>query len=241
VAAGPEFSNEEKTVMDSKRTNTLAMAALAACVSASSGIASADPGDLYLGLGVMNVSGASQKDDINRKLKDQGYNASVSEYDDSRYGWNINGYLQLAPQWGVELGYADLGKVKVKIDGVAADVDSFLSAVTDLHPITASGVTLALAGRHGFAPKWAVQAKGGFFFWRSSYELNGVNTSKRVKANGTGLVFGLQAIYAITPQVDANAGLQLYTVESQLNTAVGLGVTYRMPVLKAGWLKWPLR
>lgn len=216
----------------------LRSAVFAVCLALSSGIAAADPGDLYLGLDVMNVSGSNQKDDINNKLKAQGLNASVSEYDDTRTGWSVHGFLQLARKWGVELGYADLGKVKVKIDGVTADVDTFLNSVTDLHPVTASGVTLALVGRHTFAPKWTVQGKGGLFIWRSSYELRSANASKTVSSSGTGGVFGLQVIREITPQIDANLGLQLYSVDGQTNKAIGLGVTYRLPVLKTEWLKW---
>lgn len=227
---------------DRRSKTTLGCAVLASGMAAAmllcSGTAAAAPGDLYLGPGLMYVSGSNQKDDINNKLKAQGLNASVTEYDDSRYGWSINGFLQLAPYWGVELGYVDLGKVSVKIDGVAADVDSFLNSVSDLHPVTANGVTLALMGRYSFAPKWVAQAKGGIFLWRSSYELHGANTSKTVSNSGTGGVFGLQVIREITPQIDASLGLQLYSVDGQLNTAVGVAGSYKLPALKADWLKW---
>jgi hypothetical protein len=223
-------------MMATKRIMTLGMALFAAGLALSSGIAAADPGDLYLSLGAMGVTGSNQKDDINNKLQAQGLDASVTDYDDWRHGWSVGGFLQLAPKWGVELGYADLGKTGLQIDGVAADVDSFLNSVTDLHPTTANGATLALVGRHSFAQNWAVQVKGGVFFWRSSYDLQGANTTKHVSASGTGEVYGLHLIAEMTPEIEANLGLQIFTVENQLNKAIGLGVSYRLPVL-TDWLK----
>ena len=214
-------------------------AIFAGCLAAlGNGPAAAAAGDLYLSIGAMSVSGPNQRDDINNKIKAQGLDANVSNYNDVRHGWNMNAFLQLAPLWGVELGYADLGEVGVQIDGVAADVDSFLNSVTDIHPVTASGTTLALVGRRAIAPNLTLQAKGGVFMWRSSYELRGANTTKKFSANGTGGIYGIQLTAEIAPQIEANLGLQVYTVEGGLNKAIGLGLTYRLPVLNANWMIW---
>jgi hypothetical protein len=50
-------------------------------------------------------------------------------------------------------------------------------------------------------------------------------------------MYGLQLTTEITPQIHATMGLQVYSVDGQLNKTVGLGLTYRLPVLGGEWMK----
>lgn len=199
------------------------------------GTAMAAPGDIYLSVNAMNVDGTDQTNDINSTLDAQGLNARITGYDDTRHGWSINGYWQMAPRWGVEAGYVDLGNVNMKFQGVTADVDSFIASVSDLHPATANGATLALVGQHAFARRFTLQLKGGVFFWRSDYDLSGGTVIRHVNKYGTGGTYGIQLATRVARRFQAGLGVQMYTVEGQRNRTVNLGLTYRFPGLGASW------
>ena len=173
--------------------------------------ATAPASDWTLGASLGIANGETGTREINRQLSDSALDAHASSSDDNRSAWQIRLGYALTPHWGVELGYVDLGDVETTFSGSASDIDSFLSASSDIHPNTADGLLLSGVYRHplGGLTELNGVVRAGAFAWSSEYRLDGVTTSRTVDESGTGFSFGLGMELGLAQMSEAAAALTL--------------------------------
>jgi hypothetical protein len=163
---------------------------------------------LYLRVDVYKISGSKNQEDFNSQLVRDGYSFSLTEYDVSRtgsqlslgYKWNDNVYT--------ELGYLDLGDVKVNLwlDG-SEDQTAFGRSFAKLYPTTASGVTLVQGLRLTFNEQWSVSPEVGIFIWKKEVDVNGGKFRVGDKSNED-LLVGARLDYQVTDYFGLGLGVR---------------------------------
>ena len=111
--------------------------------------------------------------------------AGIGSIKDNDVGYRIYVGHQITNLFGLELGYADLGKYEISGGGyrVAAEPRSLHAALTATYPINAQ---FALTGKAGFS--------------RNRTRLSGTGLSS-FKENDTNTLLGLGAAFALNPKV----------------------------------------
>jgi hypothetical protein len=192
-------------------------------------------GDWSLGANLGTARGDSGAGDLSNRLRESGLDAVASSSDDNRFAFQFRLGYAFTPRWGVEAGYANLGDVETTFTGTATDIDSFLSASSGIHPNTADGILLSGVYRHplGSLPQLNAVARGGIFFWKSEYDLNGVTRSQKVKENGSdlsfglGLEFGLERFESLPPGMTLGLDWQRFKIDKEEINLFSLGFSYR--------------
>jgi len=183
------------------------------CLALLAASAAVQAADWSIGAGLGVAQGETGTGDINRQLSENGLDAHASSSDDNRTAWQIRLGYGFTPNWGLELSYVDLGDVETTFSGSTADIDSFLSASSDIHPNTADGLLVSGVYRHPLGTVTGLNgvARAGAFIWSSEYKLDGVTASRKVEENGTDLSFGLGLELALDSLSEAasNFSLQL--------------------------------
>jgi hypothetical protein len=195
-----------------------------------------ESGHWYFGLNLGNANGETGAGDLTTQLTERGLDAEASSEDDNRFAWQLRLGYALTPDWGLEIGYVDLGNVKTTFTGSALDIDAFLSASSDIHPNTANGFLFSGVYRYplGWIPRLAAEVRAGAFIWSSDYDLNGTTSSLRVDENGTdlsfglGLSLGLDQLDLLPPGMAAHLEWQRFDLDDEWIDMFSLGLSYRL-------------
>jgi hypothetical protein len=192
-------------------------------------------GPWRLGVTLGNANGETGAGDLTTQLIERGLDARASSEDDTRFAWQLRlGYL-LTPDWGLEVGYVDLGDVETTFTGSALDIDTFLSASSDVHPNTANGFLFSGVYRYplGRIPQLTAEARAGAFIWSSEYDLNGTTRSLKVDENGSdlsfglGLSWGLDQLELLPPGMATHLEWQRFDLDDEWIDLFSLGLSYR--------------
>jgi hypothetical protein len=191
--------------------------------------------DLSFGANLGIAQGETGSGEINHQLSESGLDAHASSSDDHRTAWQIRLGYAFTPNWGLELSYVDLGDVETTFSGSAADIDSFLSASSDIHPNTADGLLISGVYRHPFGSLTSLNGvvRAGAFIWSSEYRLNGITASRRVNENGTDLSFGLGLELSLDKLNEAASDFTLqlgwdrYRIDKEQIDLLSLGLSHR--------------
>jgi|GEM_PF-428064 len=163
---------------------------------------------LYLRVDAYKISGGKNQEDFNSQLLRDGYRFSLSKYDVDRTG----GQISLGYKWNeniyTELGYLDLGDVKVNLwlDG-AENQTAFGRSFAQHYPTTASGVTLVQGLRMTFNDQWSVSPEVGVFIWKEEVEVNGATFRIGDKSNED-LLVGARLDYQVTDSFGLGLGVR---------------------------------
>lgn len=205
-----------------KLKKALVVAGLAAGIAAISGIAAAqmqtqDAG-FYLGAAV----GQAKAKDVCTELTGVGF---VGGCDDKDTAWKISAGYQFNKNFGVELGYVDLGE--------------FTAAGTILGvPVTAkaeaTGFEVLAVGTIPLAQQFSAYAKAGAFRWDVDTSATAAGVPVGVGDKGTDFTFGIGLKYDFTRNASARLEFQRYnnvgedatTGQSDVNLWT-LGVMYK--------------
>jgi hypothetical protein len=128
---------------------------------------------------------------LNSQLAARGLNASASTESSIRLPWQLYAGYDFTEQWGAELSYLDLDKVKTTFIGAAVDIDTFLNSVQDIHPQTAQGWLVSLLHYIPIDYSTRVKTRIGLYNWGADYILQGGSVTKSVSQNGTDISYGL--------------------------------------------------
>lgn len=170
---------------------------MAAAVVAAPAMA-ADTPSWYVGFGL----GQSNVKDV---CSDAAAGGFVGSCDDKDTGWKIFGGYEFNRNFGVELGYVDLGKVNASgsVGGVAVNAD----AKTKGWEVVGIG-TIPLHDQFG------VYGKLGFFRWdvdvSATAAIPPAFASTSAGATGTDITYGLGAKFDFSKSVSARAEWQRY-------------------------------
>lgn len=120
-------------------------------------------------------------------------------------GYEFNDYIAL------EAGYLDLGNISDTVLGVPVRAD-------------ADGWTLSAVGSIPFADRWAVQARGGFFFWDGQSSVNGV--VERDPGDQNPFV-GIGIAYSFNENVQLDVGVDYYDMDDVQPLIAAVALSFR--------------
>lgn len=169
-------------------TSTIGTAAIFAAALLSTQALAADGTGFYLGASV----GQSKAQDGCTGLAGTGITC-----DDTDTAFSIFGGYQVNTNFGVELGYTDLGKVTASGFGATA---SFKSKAIELLGV----------GTYPINPQFDVYGKLGFFRWNLDANASGPGGSFSESDSGTDLTFGFGVKYHFTQNVGMRVQWQRY-------------------------------
>ena len=169
-------------------TSTVVTAAIFAAALLSTQALAADGAGFYLGAGV----GQSKAKDACTGLAGTGITC-----DDKGTAFSIFGGYQVNTNFGVELGYTDLGKATASGFGATASFE-------------AKGFELVGVGTYPINPQFDVYGKLGFFRWDLDFSASGPGGSLSQSESGTDLTFGFGVQYIFTENFGIRVQWQRY-------------------------------
>lgn len=123
---------------------------------------------------------------LSTDLANLGWTIEGPTVDESGTAWKVYGGFMFSDRFGLEAGYADLGKVTTRFGATIApsDIGALLADTLSVHPYQGSGWIAAAVARWPFSQdQFALTAKAGLFAWES-------DTDVRVVTGGAGSVAG---------------------------------------------------
>lgn len=147
--------------------------ALVALMAASVNTQAAESKGFYLRADISGVSGSQEQEDFTSALSAAGYQFAMDGYDTSRTGFQLALGLQWERHLYTELGYLDLGDVKVDLtlDG-ETDLGDFSQDFAASYPLSAEGLTLVQGIMLTPDAPIKVSAEVGVFVWRSEISID---------------------------------------------------------------------
>lgn len=173
------------------------------------------------------ATGDTSASQLDSQLAAQGLTATASSSDDNRSAWQLSMGYDFTPNWGVEFSYVDLGQVETTFSGTTADINSFLTSVSDIHPQTAQGWRIGGVYRHPIAEKSWLLLRGGILNWRSDYTLSSATASRKVNASGYDETVGIGVEVEVMVNTRAGVNYNHYNIDGESISVYSAGVSYR--------------
>lgn len=131
------------------------------------------PENTYLRVDIFTAKSSQSEADFKGALTKAGHEFTINSYDESRTGYQLAVGYQWSELTYTEVGYLDLGDVKV---GLTADGDTdFAAFARDFaknYPITATGATLVQGLSFKTGSVVTLSAEAGAFIWKGEVELD---------------------------------------------------------------------
>ena len=163
---------------------------------------------LYLRLDAYKINGDKNEEDFNSQLASDGYSFALTKYDVDRIG----GQVSVGYKWNeniyTELGYLDLGDVRVNL-WLDADENqtAFGKSFARHYPRSADGITLVQGIRLPFNHHWSVSPELGVFVWKAEVDVNGGGFRVGDKRNED-LLVGVRLDYQVTDSFGVGLGVR---------------------------------
>lgn len=189
--------------------------------------------NLYLQLGAGQGHSSVERSDIAAELTKISDTIKVTDFDDtSKSYWFELGY-KIHPNWGIELGYVDLGNVSVSFTGQVdqLEVESYLDKVSLSHPDSASGASIGMSYFYPLMDKLVLSGRAGAFFWEGDYSTllkikEGAFSYQHQSQNGTDLYVGMGLDYLPAEHWAIGLALRSYRLDGYHTDVVALSVGF---------------
>ena len=189
--------------------------------------------NLYLQLGAGQGHSSVERSDIAAELSKISDTIKVTDFDDtSKSYWFELGY-KIHPNWGIELGYVDLGNVSVSFTGQVdqLEVESYLDKVSLSHPDSASGASIGASYFYPLMDKLVLSGRAGAFFWEGDYSTllkikEGTFSYQHQSQNGTDLYLGMGLDYLPAEHWAIGLALRSYRLDGYHTDVVALSVGF---------------
>ncbi|NRA60624.1 MAG: OmpA family protein [Psychrobium sp.] len=183
----------------------------------------------YLHGGVGVVNGSSTIADFRDPLAAQGYNITDVVINEQRLGFKMNLGYSFTPNLAIEGGYSDLGNVDVAMSTVVSNPSAFFSAVDNLHPTSARGLTISGVATLALTPSFTLNGRIGLFKWQGDFNTVNVYTAEHVgehDTKGTDFYYGAYAEYLLSKQTRLTLEWERYHFDKNDSDMLSLGLKY---------------
>jgi opacity protein-like surface antigen len=166
---------------------------------------------------------------LNRKLTASGYDARVTDVDDTSSAYKLFVGRRLGDSLGLEAGYLDLGEVELTISGRYTDVADFVDSVRKIHPFSAEGFYVAGNYNWYFSSAWSLLVRAGIYSWDSDYRTTstGGGATARDGRNGTDLFYGIGGQYDVASRWSVQASWERFRLNGNDVDLFGATLVYR--------------
>lgn len=159
------------------------------------------------------------------------YTLNNVSIDDTDNGWKVFGGYEFTSNLGIEAAYVDLGEVRSEFNALImpADLQSLLADAAAIHPYMLTGFTLAAVGSVDVTPAISVFGKVGMFVWDAEGDVRETQSGElaEIDDDGTDLMFGVGAKFAINPQIGVRAEWERYNADRNDMNFYSIGIEYR--------------
>ncbi|WLQ13953.1 tandem-95 repeat protein [Hahella aquimaris] len=180
----------------------------------------------YLEFGAYHVSGSQGAGDFKNGLESEDVTVSLNNYDVSRYGYQFLAGYRYHEYLAAEIGFLDLGNVKVSMSASALDADTLEGAVEKHYPVSGSGWTLANRFLWPVRERITLSAEVGLYLWEGDIQLSGADINPDLKGD-TDPLLGLGASYSVTGNIDAAVRIKRIFFDGQHVDLLGIGAVLR--------------
>jgi len=171
--------------------------------------------------------------DLSSDLARLGWTIDSPMIDESGTAWKIYGGFMFNEWFGLEAGYADLGKVMTRFGATIAptEIDALLSDTLSVHPYQGAGWLAGAIVRWPFAgDRFALLARAGLFAWESDTDVRvvtGGTGSVSGNDSGTDAMYGVGIEWQVSETWYLSAGWERYELnESQDVPMLGVGARF---------------
>lgn len=179
---------------------------------------SSSPGSpWYIAGSYSSVNSGTDRGPIDAYIDQQRDSVEVS-VDGARAGYHFAFGYNIDRRLGVEIGYADLGEVKVTASGRPRDPQALASVVLENTPTTGNALTFGATFKYWLNRPVALAFRGGVLSLESQKEFSGSSTVNVRGSRDTGAYLGGGLYWRVTPNFGLGASYQrLYTGYEGLN------------------------
>jgi hypothetical protein len=170
--------------------------------------------------------GDTDNSDLNNQINSQGLNATASSSQHNRTAWQLLLSYRYTPAWSVELGYVDLGDVSTNLSGNTANIDAFLTSVSDIHSRTAYGWQLSASYHYPIDATANVVVRAGVLDWRSKYRLQTNTASHTVSEDDVSGMYSLGIDKDLGQNKTLNVNYSRYDIDGETIPVLAVGLTY---------------
>lgn len=174
--------------------------------------------------------GSSKTNLSNSELKNALASVPVNDFSLERKStsYQVNLGYQYSQNWGIELGYLDLGKREITVDLGNMELESFFLAMEDHLADTGIGYTASVNYSYSIYPDLSAYAKIGGFSWHNDISLSdGKGKKLTLNEQSTSLFYGVGLTYHLSPNLSIFSGVEQVELERHSVTNVGFGVKWR--------------
>lgn len=144
---------------------------IAATVLCSASLHAAD-NQFYIRADLSSVTSSQEESDFAAALVDANYQFQVDRYDENRSGYQISFGYQWDKHLFTEIGYLDLGEVKVDLTLAGnTNLNDFTWHFDQQYPLTAEGITLVQGLLLNPDSALKISAEIGVYFWRRDVDV----------------------------------------------------------------------
>lgn len=180
-------------------------------------------GKWYAGLEFGKAETQISDTSVSRFFDRTGFDRSdVSIGDDDNAQAFLLGY-HFSDNMAVEASYRDLGSRSLTYNGPNGSRSLFETNAGNIYPETGKGFTLGAIASWPLAPRWKLSGKLGIMRWESdTQQSNGVLLGRQ-GADGSGLWYGVETSYMITPSIQSYLGFTRFNLDRDEVDLLGLG------------------
>ncbi|WP_431685641.1 tandem-95 repeat protein [Hahella sp. NBU794] len=180
----------------------------------------------YLEFGAYHASGSQEAGEFKRGLESEDVTVSINNYDVSRYGYQFLAGYRYHPYMAAEIGFLDLGNVKVSMSASALTSEALKNAVEKHYPVSGSGWTLSNRFLWPVREQITLSAEVGLFLWEGDIQLSGADINPDLKGD-TDPILGLGLNYRLHKNIDASIRLKRAFFDGQHVDLMGVGAVWR--------------
>ncbi|MBU6953421.1 tandem-95 repeat protein [Hahella sp. HN01] len=180
----------------------------------------------YLEFGAYHASGSQEAGEFKRGLESEDVTVSINNYDVSRYGYQFLAGYRYHPYMAAEIGFLDLGNVKVSMSASALTSEALKNAVEKHYPVSGSGWTLSNRFLWPVREQITLSAEVGLFLWEGDIQLSGADINPDLKGD-TDPILGLGLNYRLHKNIDASIRLKRAFFDGQHVDLLGVGAVWR--------------
>jgi large repetitive protein len=156
-----------------------------------------------------------------------GFDAQVTAFELDKTAYAFSAGYQWSPLTYTQIGYLDLGDVKVNlILDAAEDRAAFSKALEDSYPITANGITLVQGLSMYPHPKFHLSTEAGVFIWDGKIDVAGDQLNLDYN-NQTDLLLGFHLDYELISRMSLGVSLQHLAFDQQAMDLFGVSARYQ--------------
>ena len=183
----------------------------------------------YVGLTTGQVRGSIDAADMDKRLAAQGFTTHTTLSGQNRFGgmFDVGYRLRRA---GLELGYADLGRLTTVVEGPTPVDDVYLAAISRAHPRSGNGPRLSGLLFLPLGERIELFGRGGIFYWKTTMSAKGFGQFVGVNDRSLDPFFGAGADVRLTERLHARLELTRYRLDGENLTFAGLGVSYKLSI-----------